>query len=116
MNFKKYFHDRFVLLMLTINSFLTLLVVTTVLLRLGDTSDVYIKSYRANLGLNGYEASGLGQILSFIVFAGFILLMQFVLSLRVYHLRKQVAWVVVAMGCLLLILCLIVANALLRLR
>ena len=116
MNLKKYFHDRFVLLMLTINSFLTVLVTASILLRLGDTSDIYIKSYRANLGLNGYSAAGLDQILSFIVFAAFVLVAQFVLSLRLYHLRKQAAWAVMIMSSLLLVLSLIVANALLQLR
>lgn len=116
MNLKKYFHDRFVLLMLTINSFLTLLITASILLRLGDTNDIYIKSYRGNLGLSGYEAGGLGQILSFIIFAGFVLVMQFVLSLKVYHLRKQVAWTVMILSSLLLILSLIIANALLELR
>jgi hypothetical protein len=115
-NYKKYFHDRFVLLMLTINSFLALFITASILLRLGDTSDVYIKSYRENLGLNGYEAGGLGQILSFIIFAGFILIMQFALSLRIYHLRKQVAWAVMILGGVLLLLSLIVSNALLELR
>lgn len=113
---KKYFHDRFVLLMLTINVFITLVIATLILLRLGDTGSSYIQSYRQNLGLNAYEVGGVGQIISFVVFAFAVLAGQFFVSLRLHSIRQHASWTVMILAMLLLILCLIVSNALLRLR
>ena len=115
-NIRKYFHDRFVLLMLTVNSFLTVVVIASVLLRIGDTSNSYIQSYRQNLGLNAYSAGGPEQIISFAVFAVFVLAGQFYISLKMHPIRKHVSWMIMLMGSLLLVLALIVSNALLQLR
>ena len=113
---RRYFHDRFVLLMLTLNAFLAFVVIASVLLRLGDTGNSYIQSYRANLGLNAYSVGGVGQIISFAVFAATVLVGQFYLSLRLYHIRKEVAWIVMILAFLLLLLTLLVSNSLLQLR
>lgn len=113
---KKYFHDRFVLLMLTVNIFLTLVITALILLRLGDTGNSYIQAYRSNLGLNAYKVGGVGQILSFIVFAFSVLAGQFLISLHFHSIRRPASWIVMILAMLLLILCLIVSNALLRLR
>ncbi len=115
-NTHKYFHDRFVLLMLTINVFLTLVCVATILFRLGDTGGSYIQSFRANLGLNAYSAGGLGQIVSFGVFSVAVLVGQTFLSLKLHPIRKQAAWIVMLMAALLLVLSTIISNALLQLR
>lgn len=115
-NTHKYFHDRFVLLMLTINIFLTFVCVATILLRLGDTGNSYIQSYRANLGLNAYSAGNIGQIISFAVFAVTVLIGQTIISLKLHSIRKHVSWIAMVMAMLLLVLCTIVSNALLQLR
>lgn len=116
LEFKKYFHDRFVLVVLTINVFLTLVVVAMVLLRLGDTGNSYIQAYRSNLGLNAYQVGGPGQIVSFAIFATATLVGQFWISLKFYAIRKHVSWFIMLLGTLLLVLSLIVSNALLQLR
>lgn len=116
LHLKKYFHDRFVLLMLTINIFLTLVITASILLRLGDTGNSYIQSYQANLGLNAYKVGGVGQILSFIVFAFTVLIGQFLISLHFHSIRRHASWIIMVLAMLLLILCLIVSNSLLRLR
>lgn len=113
---KKYFHDRFVLLMLTINIFLTFVTVATILLRLGDTGNSYIQAYRGNLGLNAYQVGGVGQIISFAAFSIGTLVAQAVISARFYAIRKHASWIVMVMGALLLLLSLIVVNSLLELR
>ncbi|MGI9028094.1 MAG: hypothetical protein ACR2FM_04635 [Candidatus Saccharimonadales bacterium] len=113
---KKYFHDRFVLLMLTINIFLTFVAVAIILLRLGDTGNSYIQAYRSNLGFNQYQAGGVEQIISFAVFAVAVLVGQFVISLRFHSIRRHVSWSVMMLATLLLVLTLIISNSLLQLR
>lgn len=115
-NIRKYFHDRFVLLMLTVNIFITIVCIVTILLRLGDTSGSYIQSYRGNLGLNAYSVGGVEQIISFIVFAVAVLAGQVWISLKLHPLNKQASRVVMLMAMLLLILCVVVSNSLLQLR
>lgn len=113
---KKYFHDRFVLIMLAINISLTLVITALVSLRLGDTGNSYIQAYRSNLGLNAYKVGGVEQILSFIVFAVSVLIGQFVISLHFHTIRRHASWIIMILAMLLLVLCLIVSNSLLRLR
>lgn len=115
-NPKKYFHDRFVLLMLSVNVFLTIVTVASILLRLGDTGNSYIQSYRANLGLNAYSVGDASQILSFALFALIVLVGQFFISMKMHNIRVHIAWAVMALSGLLLLLTLIVSNALLSLR
>lgn len=113
---RKYFHDRLVLLLLTINVFLTLICIAMILFRLGDTSNSYIQSFRPNLGVNAYSIGGAGQIISFAVFAVLVLVGQFFLSLRFHKIRKQVSWIVMLLAALLLVFTLLVSNSLLQLR
>jgi hypothetical protein len=115
-NPKKYFNDRFVLLMLTVNIFLAFVCVAMILLRLGDTSNSYIQAYRSNLGLNAYSVGDVGQIISFAVFSIAVLVGQLFISMKMYSIRKEVAWMVLILAGLLLFLSLIVSNSLLQLR
>lgn len=114
---KKYFHDRMVLLLLSLNTFLALLASILVLLRLdGGRTDGYIVQYRANLGLSAFKTGSASTLISFIIFAGLVLILHVVLSMKVYHVRRHFSVAVLAMGLLLLILAMIVSNALLVLR
>lgn len=114
---KKYFHDRLVLLLLSINAFLGLMITVLVLLRL-DTSntDGYFVQYRENLGLNAYTLGNFFGLLSFVVFAFFIVGLHTWVSMRTYHTRRSIAITTLGLGTLLLALALIVSNALLVLR
>jgi hypothetical protein len=114
-NTRRYFHDRFVLLMLTINLFLACVSLVGILARLGEPGDTYVHQFRANLGLNAYDAGGAGEIVSFAVFAVFIFAAQLILSLRLYPIRKAASWMIMTLAMLLLVLTLIVSNALLAL-
>lgn len=113
---KKYVRDRVILLLLSVNAFLAILTVVLVTFRLGDGSGSYIVQYRPNLGVNAFKAGGVSQLLSFAVFAVGIAAVNFVLSVRTYHIHRQLSIVILGVGSLLLLFGLIVSNALLVLR
>lgn len=111
---KNYFHDRLVLLLLSVNTFLTVLVSVVTLLRLksGNTEGI-IGQYHANLGrLSAFEPGSALTLVSFIGFALLVLVLHTVLSMRTYHRRREYAVTILWMGLILLILLLIVSNAL----
>jgi len=114
---KKYVHDRFVLLLVTVNAFLTLVTTVLILLRLDTSrSDGYFIQYRANLGLNAYKIGSFVSLLSFILLAVFVLVFHTLISVRIYPQRRDVSLIVLGFGTILLTLTLIVSNALLVLR
>lgn len=116
-NVKNYFHDRMVLLLLSVNAFLTVLSVLSVLLRLQGGGEGFIVQYRENIGVsNAFKPGEIGQVLVFIVFAVLVLVVHGLLSYKVYHIRRQLSLFVLALGSLLLGLSIIVANALLALH
>lgn len=114
---KNYFQDRLVLLLLSVNAFLTLLATLSVLFRLqGAGSNGFIVQYRANVGISGFKTGSVLSLVSFIGYALIVFTANTVLSIRTYPIRKQLAVVVLGLGTLLLILNIIVGNALLVLR
>jgi hypothetical protein len=114
---KKYLHDKFVLLLVSINAFLAFLCVALILLRagIGQGVDGYIVEYRANLGLSAFQKGSIIPILSFIIFALLALAINVLLSIRVYNLRRMLALTILGLGVLILLLAIIVSNALLAL-
>lgn len=115
---KRYFHDRMVLLLLSVNIFLALLCSILVLLKLDNgRGTLKLIQYRPELGLGGYtySTSNLTYI-SFIVFALFVLGFHWALSVRVYSIRRHFSVAVLALSILLLALTIIVSNALVVLR
>ena|SRR3990167_8468507 len=116
---KKYFHDRLVLLLLTINTFLTMLCAVLVLLRLDNRVSGYIGyivEYRASRGLGAYKIGDTSAIAAFIIFVVVILLFNTFLSMRAHQLHRQFSITILALGTLLAVLAIIVSNALLILR
>lgn len=114
---KKYFHDRIILLLLTVNTFAALLTSLLILLRLdGGRTDGYIVQYRANLGLSAFKTGSSATLIAFIVFAILVLLFHTALSMKVYHARRHFAVAILGMALLLLTVAMIVSNALLVLR
>jgi len=114
---KKYFHDKVVLLLLSANFFLAFLASVLILLRLGDgQANNYIVQYRSNLGLSAYKTGSIGDILEFVLFVVLILLVSVVMSIKTYHIQRQLSMIILAMGILLLVIATIVSNALLVLR
>ena len=112
---KHYFHDRLVLLLLSINSFIAILGSLMTLLRLdGSRGDNYIVQYRQNIGLlSAFKAGGSGTFLGFALFSIAVLIFHTVLSMRVYSVQRQFAVVILVLCLLLLVLILLVSNALL---
>lgn len=114
---KSYFQDRLVLLLLSVNIFLTLLAAILILFRIGSAgSSGFIVQYRANLGTSAYKVGSVSNLVAFILFALIVLVTHSVLGWKSYHIRRQLALTILALGSLLLILCIIVSNALLALR
>ena len=114
---KKYFHDRAVLMLLSTNTFLTVLNGLLILLRLdAGKAGGYTVEYRSNLGLSAFKIGGALTIISFIVFSALILVAHTVLSMRTYNINRGFAVAILALGTLLLLLSIIVSNALLVLR
>jgi hypothetical protein len=116
MNYHNYFHDRFILFILAVNSFLTIASVSTIFLRLGDTENTYIQAYRSNLGLNAFSSGEASEIISFAVFAVLIFVGHILIGIKLHEIRKHASWITMAFGTLLLVLTLIISNALLQLR
>jgi hypothetical protein len=113
---KQYFQDRFVLLVLSLNVFLTFLTFLFLIFRIGSGHSTYIVQYRQNLGADAFTAGSLWQLLSFGVFAVVTLVLNSLLSVRMYPIHRQLSVVVLGMATILLIFGLVVSNALLILR
>lgn len=112
---KNYFHDRVVLLLITINIFLTLLSGVLVILNLDfNRPDGYVVEYRANLGLSAYKAGSSLTLLSFIGFALAVTVLHTMLSIKMYSHRRSFSIAMLGLGLMLLIVTLFVSNALLE--
>ncbi len=110
---KKYFHDHFVLLLLSVNAFLCAFAVIFIAIRLATShSNDYIVQYRPKLGLDSHKAGSILQLISFIVFAILVLAVNSGLSYKVYKIHRQLSIAVLSLGILLLVLTIIISNAL----
>jgi hypothetical protein len=114
---KRYIHDRLVLLLLTANTFFTVLTTIIILLRYGESrNEGFIVQYRPSLGLiSRYFRGSKTSILSFAVFSIIVLVIHTLLSIRVYSIRRQFSLVVLGMGLLLILLSLVISYSLLLL-
>jgi hypothetical protein len=113
---KTYFHDRLILLILSINTFLAVALVLSALFALNDSSPVYIREYRSNLGLDGYEAGGIKDVLAFAIFAIIVYIFQIYASIKIFHIRKHISLMILLLTMVIYIFTLLVINALLGLR
>jgi hypothetical protein len=114
---KKFFHDKAVLFILSINIFLTFLCIALITWRLSNgQSGEYIVQRHANLGIDQFTQGNVVPILSFIVFSIFILLSNSFLSLKSYDIQRQLSIVSLCFGTLILTTAIIVSNALLALH
>lgn len=114
---KQYFHDHLILLLLSINAFLTIASSIFILVRLNASHGTsYIVQYRPSLGADAFQTGNLTDLIGFIVFAVVILAIHGLLSWRAYPIHRQLSLTILSLGLLLLCLTAIVANALLTLR
>lgn len=114
---KKYLHDKFVLLLVSTSFFFTFLCVALILLRagIGQGVDGYIVEYRANLGLSAFQKGSIIPIFSFVLFVLVTLVINILLSIRTYALRRTLSLTILGLGVLISLLSVIVSNALLAL-
>ncbi|HET9174080.1 MAG TPA: hypothetical protein VFN56_02235 [Candidatus Saccharimonadales bacterium] len=117
---KKYFHDHLVLLLLSMDTFLAFLSAIFVLLRLssghGNGFIVQCRDCSNPLAINKFTTGSVTELLSFIGFAFLVLAVHTILSMRAYHIHRQLAIAILSLGVLLLVLTIVVSNALLVLR
>lgn len=117
---KKYFHDHFVLLLLSVNAFLAVAGSIFILLRLstghGTAYIVQCRDCANPLNVNKFSTGSVLDLLSFIIFAFLVLGIHTSLSLRAYQIHRQLAITILSLGILLLLLTIIISNALLVLR
>ncbi len=114
---QKYFHDKAVLFLLTINTFLAVLTTMLVGLRLSSgRGQSFTVQYRSNLGINAFKFGGVTPILAFVLFSLVVAVLHFLLSVRVYHVRRNLAIATLSLGSMLLLLALVVSLALLTQR
>ncbi|MGC1177269.1 MAG: hypothetical protein WA843_04325 [Candidatus Saccharimonadales bacterium] len=114
---KTYFHDHVVLLLLSTNAFLAIAGSILTLVRLSTShGNGFIVQYRPSLGVSAFKTGGVSALLSFIAFAVLVLTVHTALSLRAYHIHRQVTLAILSLGVLLLTLAIIISNALLVLR
>ena len=117
---RKYFHDHYILLLLSTNIFLCLLVSIFVIVRLSSGhSTSYIVECRDCSdpnAINKFMTGGVTELLSFIVFALVVVIVHASLSLKVYTIHRQLAVAILSLGILLQVLTLTVSNSLLVLR
>ena len=113
----KYFHDRSILLLISLNVFLALLASLLILLRLdsGDSSS-YIVQFRSNLGLSGYESGESSYFLAFIIFFVLMLATHIILSMKIYTKHRRYSVAILFLATIIVVFGLVVSNALLALR
>jgi hypothetical protein len=115
---RKYLHDKLILLLLSGNVFLAFLCAALVFLRInvGAGGEGYIVEYRSNLGISAFTNGSITAILSFVLFAVITVIINVVLSIRTYKVRRELSIAVLSAGVILLVLTIIVSNALLVLH
>ncbi|MBW3569117.1 hypothetical protein KY385_03240 [Candidatus Parcubacteria bacterium] len=111
---KPFFQDRLILLILTINTFLAVVLAVSSLLALGDTGG-YIKEYRSNLGLDGYLAGDVLDIVSFAIFALIVYIFHLVVSIKVYHIHRSFSMVVLLLALITFTFALLASRSLMSL-
>lgn len=115
---KNYFHNRLVLALLTANAFLVVLTGLLVTYRLRISgSNGYTGQYHSNLQeLSQFEEGTATTIVAFVVFSVFVFILHTMISMRMYHRRREFSIAILWLGLLLLVLALVVSNALLSLQ
>jgi hypothetical protein len=114
---KKYFHDRLILLLISVNAFLTIFTSLLILLRLDNQeTQMYITSYRSNLGLNAFSAGDVNDMIMLIIFAVLTFVAPLLISMKAYTIKRYYSVLALSLALLILVLTFFVSNALLGLR
>ncbi len=112
---KKYFHDRSVLALLALNSLLALFAVLFVLLRVDPAEGTArIVQYRSNLGIGAFKSGSVSELQFIALFAAVQYVCSWLLSMRLYVHRRNLAVAILGLTTFILILTTVVTDALLR--
>lgn len=116
---KKYFHDKTILLLLSVVGFLTICITLSVVLRLGTgqgISDYYVEYRQGPSSSARGDFSPTGNVWAILTFVWFGLIVAVVstgLSIKTYTIKRELAVIVLALAVILLLLAAIVSNVLL---
>lgn len=112
---KHFFHDKTVLILLTVNSVLALFAVLYIVLRVDPAeATTRIVQYRSNLGISAFKQGSTTEIQLIALFAALQYAFSWVLAIRMYAHRRHMSIVVLALTTFILLLTPIVTDALLR--
>lgn len=112
---KKYTQDRTVLLLLTVNIFLTVLIAVLVMLAITSSSDKLLTiEHRPALGLSANKIGGTADMASLVLFPVIVMALNTVLSTKVYPIRRHFSIVILGLATLLITLSGIVSYFLLQ--
>ena len=106
-----------ILLLLSVQLFLATIGSVWILFKLGAGHGTgYIVEYRANRGIDAFRTGGVNELTAFIAFLLLVLVAHTVLSIKTFHIKRQLSVIVLSLGVLLMVLAIIVSNALLVLH
>lgn len=113
---KKYLNDKAVFFLLLANGLLMLLCLLFVLLKVDTNQTAALLSYRATLGLSGYVTGSPTESYSFAMFAVLVTVVNAVLSVRLFPVRRLLAVTALSLNVVLLVFTLMVSSALIPVR
>lgn len=113
---KQYLHDRLILLVFSVNTFLFFLLTVLTFIRLDTSHSSYIVQYRQNLAIDKFRSGSSTELYLFIVFGLLVLLFHTIISFRLFLIHRQLAVIALGLGTLLLLITIIVSYSLLSLR
>lgn len=114
---KKFFHDRTILVLLSVSLFVVIMTVLDVVLKLTQTTgDFIVQCRNCQEYIPTFSRGSMLDILNFIIFSLLVFVVSVLLSARTYRIHRQLSVVVVFLGLLLLLFNLRVVDALLGQR
>jgi len=112
---KHFFHDKTVLVLLSINSVLALFAVLYIVLRVDPAeATTRIVQYRSNLGIGAFKSGSTSEIQLIALYVVFQYIFSWILAIRLYVHRRQMSLVILALTTFILLLTPVVTDALLR--
>lgn len=108
---KKYYHDKTILLLLSTSAFVGLAnAVVTVVRLINSSANIHLVQYRSNMGINRYQPGSIFELYSFAAFSLMIVVFAFLLSYKLYSIRRHVSIMILALSLILLVFATIVLN------
>jgi hypothetical protein len=108
---KNYFHDKIILLLLSVNMFIAVLGSLYVMLRV-NFGEPYILQYRGDYARNSFIRGDASDFWQFVIFAFLTVFLHWGISLIMYKHQRYFAYTFLFIGFVLLVFNLVVSNAL----